>query len=726
MNESYVYPIGGLFAECHEVDYEAFRTAARPDPESAHALRSLNNLWWRELLSEGQIEQTLCALSEYLVDGVPAPVAWEAAAACPDVFMNEVLEAPLRLSRQALGPRESFRALETLSSYADIYSCVRSHPHQLTIQEGYALNEIDSLAIRRARLSDVRNPYLRFLREYALPYFEARQPDLVWLIGRPSTAGMAMAAFAKQANPSCHVSIVGHSSEYFSLNKIAEHLLENRQLFSMVDSIVLDDEVSVIPLLRNALAAGDGLEGVPNLLYADRGGIRSTPYETREASQSIQVWSHSGPTSDELAPAVLDARLWVDAHCYWDNCAFCGINSRFRTMPRNSWSHEVERAAQLVERARDGGSEYVWSVDEAIPPANMAIFASEMVRLEAKLQWQARSKIDPRFTDDVCEVLAESGLREIRLGLESINPSVLESMSKYGPGWTTDVVEDVTGRFHKNGISVHFPVIVGFPGESSSDRRETYEFLASIRDRYPSVTFNVNILGFDVASPLYQAFEAHGVTTVRWPTASKYFLGNLVDWDVAETPFNYSQLDVERNSFMRSQLYPWMPEEASLKPFIFYRLTETSRATLIWKSSSDRVEPDLPMIQCSPTLVCMGPYSRGSFESTLSYTLYDWSTHQSIECDDSVFQILEQCTRAVSFEGLVNSSSAPGAMKAILERLLALGFIVHVDAGTAPRALAVADPPRRWRAAGGIAAMPRGRRSQRLRLEPRTRPGGSR
>ena len=47
-------------------------------------------------------------------------------------------------------------------------------------------------------------------------------------------------------------------------------------------------------------------------------------------------------------------------------------------------------------------------------------------------------------------------------------------------------------------------MIVGFPGESKEDRRITYSYLSTLRKRYPSLTFNINILSLDVSSPLFK------------------------------------------------------------------------------------------------------------------------------------------------------------------------------------------------------------------------------
>lgn len=664
MRQLFLYPFTGLYNECHDIDYVALQQAKLPEVLEPHSLRQLNNLWWKELLSKEAIEEAIKHLDHYLAAGLENPLAFEAIRAAPEVFIEEVLEAPRRLVDLGSGPRNAFRALETLQLYADLHSKLISRPFELSLQEGYTVNELSSLELKQSALNPTLNPYLGFLERTTFPSIIRNPPDLAWIVGRIKLSTFSMAMKIKEVNPSCHISVIGHSSEYYSLNKITKYLKTNGQLFSVIDSIVLDDFDNTPRLLREALEAGHNLESVPNLMYTNNNQIHQTGYVItgRALEADLRVPQHRDEYVSMKTPAtqIAETRLWPAAQCYWNNCNFCAINRRYNTLPRNSFTSEDVRAS-LMKRLAGQGIKYLWSVDEAIPPINLGILADELIKLGSPLIWETRSKIDKNFSADICMKLGKSGLREIRLGLESANPRVLASMDKYGGAWSLQTVERIVRQFHDAGVSVHFPTIIGYPGETREERQDTYRFLEQLIEEYPSVTFNINILGFDVASQLFEDYESFGVTTLRWPTPTKYFLGNLIDWDCAETPFNYDALDRERNAFMKRVLYPWMPETSSLEPYIFYRLTETSRATMVWKdqrfSKNAWNEPPLSVnleqpIAVDPHLVIMGPFSRGRFDKELHYSCYSWTTHQSFECDQFAASILISLSKPMTLNEL--------------------------------------------------------------------------
>lgn len=709
MQETYVYPITGLYDECHHVDFVALERAQVPQPNDPYSFRQLNDLWWQRLLQADVVADTVDRLRAWMQPGVDAPIAWSAIAASPSTFVTEVVEAPRRLVDLGAGPRSAFRAIEALSLYANIHSNVVSRPYELSLQEGYVVNELSSLELTRAGLNPSLNPYLTFLEQNAFPALEASRPDILWLVGRIRLSTFAMAQYAKQINPNCHVSVVGHSSEYYSLNKIAKYLKTNALLFSVVDSIVLDDFDRTPGFLRDALSRGDSLESVPNLMYVSGGEIHQTGYVTadRELDSDLRVPPLRPEYADLVAPSsvVAETRLWPAAQCYWNNCNFCAINRRYNTLPKNSFAQESERA-DLMRRLASNGTRFLWSVDEAIPPVNLGILAEELIERGSPLVWETRSKIDKNFSEDICSRLGKSGLREIRLGLESANPRVLSSMGKYGGEWSLATVEEIVARFHEAGVSVHFPTIIGYPGETTDERNDTYQFLEYLTQKYPSVTFNINLLGFDVASNLFEEYESFGVTTLRWPAPAKYFLGNLIDWDCEETPFNYDVLNAERNAFMRRVLYPWMPESPSVEPYIFYRLTETSRATMVWKSQryeqGSWSEPRLSVqfdepLQSPEDLVVMGPFNRGRFDEGEHYLCYAWSTHQSFECDEFAAEILRSLVvpqTAVELAALLGTDAEE--VEQVIRALAAVGAISNSGQSRVRPGARFAPAPPRW------------------------------
>lgn len=653
MIELNLYPLMGLFEELYKPDLGSL--AIEPlCPNGRWSLERANGLFWAQLLSESALRSLLERVqTKYCYTSCNIP-QYEAVLQNPDLFIRKVSQAPTALANQGSTPYAFFSALETLTVLCNLYSEFVYSPFKLTVDDGFLLDDYSSKRLVEDCLSSISNPYLDFLGKNSWPVLEAMKPDLVWMLGPIRHSTFALAMMARKAFPNIHISVVAHSSEYYSLNKIVKYLESNEVLFSIIDSIILDDtehtQKQVVECIKNASPLAD----VPNLLYIDRVTQKITRTRFEVSKKSVANWVALRPRSfpasessgDIVDPSeIANVKLWPNAKCYWNRCTFCGINHKYHTLPEwNSFEEIMERTdfiAQLVQ----GGCRYFWLIDEAVPPEVLNVFAQNLIARGLNVRWQARSRLDKGFSLEVCETLAKAGLKEIRLGLESANPRILKLMDKFPEDVDLDLVEQIVYRFHRNGVSVHFPMLVGFPSETAQERMDTFEFLQNLKRNYPSFTFNVNALDLDVSSRLFRQYDEFDITTIKLPCATRHFLGNFCGWDSEIEHFDKSALDLQRSSFMRQVLYPWMPKTAMTPTFIFYRLSETSRITLVWKSrffeNGDRKEAPIMLntrVCSSPDLV-YSQINRMKGNSRL-FRAYDWESHNFIECDNDGVQLL--------------------------------------------------------------------------------------
>ena len=100
----------------------------------------------------------------------------------------------------------------------------------------------------------------------------------------------------------------------------------------------------------------------------------------------------------------------------------------------------------------------------------MDAFASAILDRNIDIMWQARSRLDIDINDDLAIKLYNSGLREIRFGLESCNKRIWSLMNKFPESFSFSDVERTVDICSRNGIHVHFPMIVGFPSETMEER----------------------------------------------------------------------------------------------------------------------------------------------------------------------------------------------------------------------------------------------------------------
>ena len=508
------------------------------------------------------------------------------------------------------------------------------------------MNNLSSLTIVNNCLIPAENPYLHFIKEQCLPVVLEAKPKIIWLNGRITHASIAMARLVRQAFPDVHISVVQHSSEYYSLNKISKFLLKNDPLFSIIDSIVLDDSESTRNELIRSLAKKTPLDNINNIIFCSRVArdiqIKQTKYKkykTAEISEYTSIRPKSNLAADiRVDPSkVANVKMWPEHICYWNKCTFCGINNKYHTSACKTdlYEWEVSKQIEVIKELCDKEIYYVWLIDEAIPPETLRELAKGIIQNGLNIKWQARSRIEVAYTDPVlCKTLAESGLKELRLGMESGSPRILKLMNKFNDDFEVERINLIVKNFHEAGVSVHFPMIIGFPTETPQDRNTTYELLWNLKTQYPSFTFNINILGLDISSKLYSNFEEYGITALRFPCEARHFIGNLVDWDSSIVRFDKNVLEMERDNVMRQLLYPWMPKTALISPHIFYRLSETIRNTLTSKVlyKEQKKGDILPEITIGLSDYIKG-FSVLSFGGIEEQYFYNWHNHNYLMCD---------------------------------------------------------------------------------------------
>lgn len=589
--------IGGIHYEMYDPDpRNLYIRQALESFEGKPFFLNLNGLFWSELLSEENIEKVI---DDFLQGGrgtADSEPYEQMIFSAPELFKSSVQEAKAQLCEQGLSEREYFGYLETLAIVCKIYSRLYFAPFELTVHEGFLVDSYSSLEMLNDCLIPAKNPYYRFLEQYVWEKLVELCPDCVWINGRMTIADMAIAKFLKKKNLSVKIFWAMPGSEYYATNKIEEYLQHNMPLFSVIDGIVMDDFENTRTHIIQVLEQGKELSEVYNLMYSkdDAEGnreIHCCQYKKYQENTPV-VMEISGREKRleynyRIAPwQVVNIKLFPQKICSWNKCTFCGINKKYKVMgEERGLEDKIKRISELQ---RDG-CKYFWFVDEEISAEHMKRFAQAVMNEHIQMKWQARARISKAFADQaLCKLLSDAGLREIRFGLESASYRVLKLMNKVDDDFSLELVEQIVRSFHEEGVSVHFPVIIGFPGETDMEREQTYQFLRYLKNRYESFTFNVNVLGLDVSSLLFKNWQNYGITKISFPCNPHYFLGNLVAWDCAETPFQEEKLKVERDDFMREMLYPWLPEDALVSPHIFYRLMETIRNTLIVKDRKDK------------------------------------------------------------------------------------------------------------------------------------------
>lgn len=659
-------------------------------PEGQTAFLDLNGVFWTRLLGQENVARLVEELTSALDPYAKVPNSFRAAVQEPERFLARVREAELGIFEQEQSAQSLYGHLETLAIVCEIHSYLHGGGFTLTIQEGYGLDGFSSVQMIRDCLVERRNPYLPFLKEYVWPALLEFEPELVWLNGRLTLANMAVARFVRHHFPQAKIVWAGEGSEYYATNKITDYLQHNVPLFQVIDAIVLFDYENTRDRLTACMDRGGDWGEVNNLMYAQRtaGGalqIVQTPYARYGAGTAPEVVlrTQDGAGPWRVSPGELvNVRLFPDKTCFWRRCSFCGINGKY---PKPLCATPVDglwptaEALTCLEALERQGIRYFWSIDEAIPVETLTALAQGLSGWGSALVWQARSRISTKFLEPgAVQTLAQGGLRELRLGLESASLRVLSWMNKFEADFSLRLVEDIVAAFRNVKVKVHFPMIVGFPMETADDRQKTYSFLTYLRERYDNFSFNINIFAMDVSSSLFADWYAYGVSGVSFPCSPRYFLGNLLRWECDGEPFDEETLGAERDRFMREELYPWMPSETLISPHILYRLLETTRSTLL-QPLPDGAPPEGTAYRLSGDVLRLtGATSR---EGVFQY--YSWRSHSCLTAtgDLAAFFLFAAAPHTVpelEHRLLAMSRITEDAAKELLRKMMNAGLLEPV------------------------------------------------
>ena len=599
---------------------------------------NLGMIFWSNILSDNGLKDIL-KIARFNLESPYMTPQLISAINNEEIFLENVRRAKLFICDQGLTEKEFFSYLEVLSIVCDLYNVFKYKEIKLTINEGFIADNTSSKQLYYNCSNPIKNPVFTWIYKKVMPQILEYRPNVIFFDGRPSLCFFAIAKMIKQLGIPCHMCISRHSSEYYSLSKIQQYLVKNEFFFKVFDSVILDSFEDAEYNLIHALSNNISLNKVNNLIFIDKFQIIcNNSNNNSDNVYKLRVISRDKTAKDEkfkISPSVIaDVHLIPYHKCYWNKCSFCGINKKYLFQDIDNKSAFYDNLKILKTNIINKNIEYIWFIDEALPPDMLREIAQYFIDENIKIVWQARCRIEKELIDnDLPQLLYRSGLRELRLGLESGSIKVLKLMNKFPDDFNLEIVTKIASEYDKAGISIHFPIIIGFPGETLEDRRLTYEYLTSLREKYKSLTFNINILSLDVSSNLFIDWDKFNIKQIELPCNPEEFVGNIAIYNDSQ----YYKLDKERNSFMRSHLYPWLPEHSSIKPNILYRLSETIRDTMIWKSKKE-VERNTNYISTKDNY---------RLNENLSFSIlnegcliYNWDTHHYIIVNDAFREFL--------------------------------------------------------------------------------------
>jgi ribosomal peptide maturation radical SAM protein 1 len=206
---------------------------------------------------------------------------------------------------------------------------------------------------------------------------------------------------------------------------------------------------------------------------------------------------------DQISPAL---QMETSRGCWWgakQHCTFCGLNAEGMAYRAKSGPRALEEMEAQIKRY---GIRQIQVVDNIL---DMQYFKSVLPYLAerpiADLYYETKANLSKAQV----KMLADSGIRWIQPGIESLSDSTLKLMAK---GVTELQNIQLLKWAMEFGVSVDWNFLYGFPGERDEELEQVASHAESLHHLEPPVA--AIVLNLDRFSPYFKAPQQYGLEPV--------------------------------------------------------------------------------------------------------------------------------------------------------------------------------------------------------------------
>lgn len=160
--------------------------------------------------------------------------------------------------------------------------------------------------------------------------------------------------------------------------------------------------------------------------------------------------------------------------CSWGKCRFCGIHSSWCAKYRSkSPEHFCDEIEYYIESY---GCKNFRFIDESPSIYDILAISNELIKRELDINIEAYLNISKHLLDeDLVQVLAKAGIKQLFFGIESVNSDILSSMNKdiNDPSFFADILDNTFNC----GIHNYAFFLMGYPGDDESNEEDLKKFI---------------------------------------------------------------------------------------------------------------------------------------------------------------------------------------------------------------------------------------------------------
>lgn len=253
------------------------------------------------------------------------------------------------------------------------------------------------------------------------------------------------------------------------------YLERDNTIFAHCNYMVLYDGESTLPLLIETLEDNREPQRIPNVFYRKEGRLFGEEGPVMNDIIGLPYPDFSQFDLDHyLAPKRI-LPIQTARGCTWGRCAFCSHLGPYGKQQYRSSS--TDKIVNMLRYLKQRYQCYHFAIqDEELPPSRAGKISRALLRENlGDIRLYAYGRLVEGYDDDrLVRLLYNAGFRAFKWGLESGNQRVLNLMRK---GTDIKTISSVLTRFSQNRIANCCYIVVGFPGETIEEFRQTIDFV---------------------------------------------------------------------------------------------------------------------------------------------------------------------------------------------------------------------------------------------------------
>lgn len=297
------------------------------------------------------------------------------------------------------------------------------------------------------------------------------------------------------------------------------------------------------------------LRQVDELPIPDRDGIEIEKY--------LNAWqTHHG-----MSALNVSTQRGCPYTCKWCSTAVYGQSYRRRS-PANV-------IAELKEIKSTYNPDSIWFVDDVFTVSHKWLeeMADEMDKHDLHIPFECISRAD-RMNAEVIQILKRMGCFRIWIGAESGSQRIIDAMDRRV---SVHQVREMIRETRKVGIEAGTFIMIGYPGETEADIKETIKHLKESNPDHFTITKAYPIKGTD----LYEEVEDLTTTDLDWFESTDRDIDFQRTYNAAYYDHALSWVVNEVRSFQTKQKIGWAPryfrqKAKALKGFLSMQLVKVT------------------------------------------------------------------------------------------------------------------------------------------------------